>query len=132
MLIERTQIGVRFPEPDTAAATLLHATGSVAHVAALRARAAQSGWQLSADGLVGPAGTRHPTPSEEHLYAVLGLQYVPPEIRNGEDELDAARLGTLPALLSRRDIRGDLHMHTTWSDGRDSSEAMVRWKSIGV
>jgi DNA polymerase (family 10) len=125
LLFDRAQVSVRFPQPEQAAAALLHTTGSVAHVASLAARARQSGWLLSTEGLLASNGDRHPAPTEEHIYAVLGLQYVPPEIRNGDGEIDAARLGTLPALITRRDIRGDLHMHTTWSDGRDSAEAMV-------
>src|SRR5204863_6796809 len=104
----------------------LHLPGSAAHVAALRSRARQNGWQLRTDGLYSSAGGLHPVPTEEHIYAMLGLQYIPPEIRNGEDEIDAARLGTLPQLVSRRDIEGDLHMHTMWSDGRDSVEAMIQ------
>ena len=126
LLLERVQVGVRLPEPDKSAAALLHLTGSAGHVAALRSRASQNGWRLSTDGLYSSAGPLHPAPTEEHIYAVLGLQYIPPEIRDGGDEIDAARLGTLPQLVSRRDIKGDLHMHTTWSDGRDSVEAMVQ------
>jgi DNA polymerase (family 10) len=66
-----------------------------------------------------------PAATEEEVYARLGLPFIPPEIRDGGDEIQAARTGTLPALVSRPDIRGDLHMHTSWSDGRDSTEAMV-------
>jgi DNA polymerase (family 10) len=59
------------------------------------------------------------------MYAALGLPFIPPEIRNGDDEIQSAARGTLPRLISRRDIRGDLHMHSTWSDGHDSIETMV-------
>jgi DNA polymerase (family 10) len=65
-------------------------------------------------------------PAEEDIYATLQLPFIPPEIRGGDDEVDLARRGELPTLLSRRDIRGDLHMHSMWSDGRDSIEAMVQ------
>jgi DNA polymerase (family 10) len=63
---------------------------------------------------------------EETLYARVGLPYIPPELREGQDEIEAAREGRLPQLVTELHIRGDLHMHTTWSDGRDSSEQMVR------
>ena len=66
-----------------------------------------------------------PAATEEEVYAALDLPFIPPEIRSGDDEIRAARDGTLPQLVSRADIRGDLHMHSTWSDGRDSIEAMV-------
>src|SRR5205823_15078925 len=66
------------------------------------------------------------SPTEEELYATLGLPYIPPEIRQGEDEIRAAKSGELPLLVSRSDIRGDLHMHTEFSDGRDSVETMVQ------
>src|SRR5262249_42602497 len=55
----------------------------------------------------------------------LDLPFIPPELRDAGDEVDAARAGRLPILVSRADIRGDLHMHTHWSDGRDSVDAMV-------
>jgi DNA polymerase (family 10) len=63
--------------------------------------------------------------TEDGIYAALGLPFIPPELRNEGDEVDAARAGRLPTLVSRADIRGDLHMHTHWSDGRDSVDAMV-------
>ena len=126
LLMERVQVGVRFPDPANAGSTLLHLTGSAEHLAALRAHAATAGWRLTADGLRRADGALRPSPTEEDLYATLGLPFIPPEIRQGEDEIRAAKNGTLPVLLSRSDIRGDLHMHTEFSDGRDSVEAMVQ------
>lgn len=123
--IDRVQIAVRFAEPGNAGAAALLLTGSARHLAALRSYANAKGWLLTTDGLSTFAGEPHPAPTEEEFYAALGLPYIPPEIREGEDELEAARRGRLPQLVSRADIRGDLHMHTTWSDGRDSTEAMV-------
>ncbi len=64
--------------------------------------------------------------SEEGVYRRAGLQYVPPELRNGDEEIDHARFGKLPRLIERTDRRGELHCHTAWSDGRDSIEAMVQ------
>jgi DNA polymerase (family 10) len=80
---------------------------------------------LTATGLHGGDGTLHPAATEDEIYAALGLPCIPPEIRNGEDELAVAARGELPTLVARRDIRGDLHMHSTWSDGRDAIGAMV-------
>ncbi|HLB44804.1 MAG TPA: PHP domain-containing protein [Candidatus Limnocylindrales bacterium] len=125
LLFERTQVGVRLAEPSNAGATLLNATGSVGHLEALGACARTKGFHLTAEGLHGADGTLKRAATEEEIYGALGLPFVPPEIRHGQDEVAAALAGTLPALLSRTDIRGDLHMHTEWSDGRDSIEAMV-------
>jgi DNA polymerase (family X) len=105
---------------------LLQATGSAAHLAALRAHAGTTRWCLTREGLRSADGTFRPSALEEELYGALDLPFIPPEIRNGEEEVLAAKNGTLPALLSRGDIRGDLHMHTDYSDGRDTLEAMVQ------
>jgi len=113
LLFDRAQLGVRFPDHAHAASVLWRLTGSVAHVTAITRLARQRGVDL----------TRAST--EEELYARLGLPFIPAEIRDGEDEIAAARDGRLPALISRAHIRGDLHMHTSFSDGRDTVEAMV-------
>jgi len=63
--------------------------------------------------------------SEDELYDRLDLPYIPPELRAGEGEIDSAERNSLPELVLERHIRGDLHMHTSWSDGRDSTETMV-------
>jgi DNA polymerase (family X) len=125
LLRERVQVGVRLLDPANAGATLLHLTGSAAHFEALRAHAAASGWTLTSEGLRAPDGSLRPSRTEDEIYAAVGLPSIPVEIRHGDDEIDAAASGTLPELVSRRQIRGDLHMHSTWSDGRDSVEAMV-------
>lgn len=125
LLMDRVQIGVRFPEPENAGATLLHLTGSTAHLAALRAVAEKSGRRIVAEGLFDPGGALQVAASEEEIYAALGLPFIAPEIRAGGDEVEAACRGELPALVARADIRGDLHMHSRWSDGRDTIEAMV-------
>ncbi len=124
-LRERVQIGVRLPEPDNAGAALLGLTGSSGHVDALRAHAATAGWTLTSNGLYSSDGQLRRSPTEDAIYTTIGLPCIPVEIRNGDDEIAAAVAGTLPELVSRRRIRGDLHMHSTWSDGRDSIEAMV-------
>ncbi len=126
LLINRAQIGLRFPDPANAGATLLHLTGSAAHFAALQARAAERGWRLDARGLHTPDDVLVPAETEEEIYEALALPFIAPEIRNGDEEVALAVRGELPSLVRREDIRGDLHMHSTWSDGRDSVEAMVR------
>jgi DNA polymerase (family 10) len=124
LMIDRVQVGVRFPQPHSAGSTLLLLTGSAGHVAALRTLASQAGTRLTFDGLF-DRGTRRAGATEEEVYDALGLSFVPPEIRNGEDEVERAARGELPPLVSRSGIRGDLHMHTDYSDGRDSIETMA-------
>lgn len=126
LLTDRVQVGVRCPPPQVSGAALLHLTGSVAHLDALRGLAAERGWSLDSGGLARGAGAPRIAESEEAIYAALGLPWVPPEIREGTEAITAAQRGDLPTLITRADIRGDLHMHTQWSDGRDTIEAMVR------
>jgi DNA polymerase (family 10) len=126
VLTDGVQIGIRCPLPSQAGATLLHLTGSHAHVGQLRARAARRQWSLEPKGLVRNQGQPPLGATEVDIYNALEMLWVPPEIRNGDDELAAAEAGTLPTLISRADIRGDLHMHTNYSDGRDTVEAMVQ------
>jgi len=114
LLLERVKLGVRFSRPSEAGAALLRVTGSLEHLRRLEGFARDRNVDLYA-----------PAASEDEVYARLGLPFIPPEIRNGDDELRAARDGTLPRLVSRADIRGDLHMHSSWSDGRDTIEQMV-------
>jgi DNA polymerase (family 10) len=95
--------------PSEHGSALFYGTGTAAHVAAIRAR-----------GLTNEAFA-----SEESLYASVGLAFVPPELRHGLDEIEKAADGALPALVAVADIRGDLHMHTTYSDGRDPLLSMV-------
>ena len=126
LLTDRVQIGVRCPPPDRVGATLLHLTGSHRHIDALARRAAERGLVLGPEGLSQPDGRPPIADSEQAIYLALGLPWIPPEIREGQREFDAASQGAVPALVSRRDIRGDLHMHSDWSDGRDTLEQMVR------
>ena len=125
ILCDRTQIGIRVPTPAHAGAELLHLTGSIDHLEGLAAHAARRGCRLSSRGVYTADGTRVASESEEQIYAALGLPVIPPEIREGEDEIEAALCGVLPTLVARADIRGDLHMHTIFSDGRDTVAAMV-------
>jgi len=124
-LVDRVQVGIRLPEPDNAGAALLYLTGSREHFAEMQNEAATAGYRLTANGLHDRSGTLHAAAAEEEIYGALDLPFIPPEIRNGDGEVQAARRGQLPALVTRSQIRGDLHMHSVWSDGRDTIEAMV-------
>jgi DNA polymerase (family 10) len=125
LLFERVQVGVRFPTERSAPATLLMLTGNRTHTTALRSIADNAGLRLTVDGLFGADGAQLPCATEEDIYRALGLPFIPPEIRNGNEELQRGASGSLPTLVTRGDIRGDLHMHTLWSDGRDTVAAMV-------
>ena len=124
VLIDRVQVGVRCPVAAEAGAALLSLTGSIEHVRRLATLASEHGWTLGPRGL--DQATASPlAETEQEIYAALGLPIIPAEIREGMDEIGAARAGRLPALVARQDIRGDLHMHTDWSDGRDPVAAMA-------
>lgn len=114
---------IRAVAGDRYAFAQLYYTGSTAHISALQRHASERGWRLTPAGFSpGPPG---PFESEAEIYAILGLAYVEPELRLTDELLHPD--GSAPAsLLTRTDIRGDLHVHTLWSDGRDSVEAMVR------
>lgn len=110
---------------ETAGATLLHATGSAAHVESLARRAAERGLDLRADG-VWRGAQRTAADSEAAVYAALDLAEIPPELREDDGEIAAAAAGRLPALVRAEDLRGDLHVHTDWSgDGKATVDEMV-------
>ncbi len=106
-------------------AALVHYTGSRAHVAQLADRARARGLRLTPGGLLDASGMRS-TASEADFYAALDLPWIPPERRHGLDEIALAERGAFPPAVALADIQGDLHTHTLWSDGRDTTEAIVR------
>lgn len=118
---------LRVVPPDSYGNLLQHFTGSKAHNVALREDAVRRGLSVSEYGVKNvESGEVFTARSEEELYEHLGYRWIPPELREGRGELDAARNGALPALVEVSDLRGDLHMHTTWStDAKDTLEAMV-------
>jgi DNA polymerase (family 10) len=119
-------VELRAVAPEQFGNLLQHLTGSAAHNAALRERAVRSGLHVSEYGVLDDATGRTTTCGEEaELYALLGLPYIEPELRENRGELEAGLAGTLPVLVERSDIRGDLHCHTTASDGRVSIEQMA-------
>jgi DNA polymerase (family 10) len=105
-------------------AALCYFTGSKAHNIALRKIAVDKGLKLNEYGLFRGA-KRIAGRSEQEVYARLGLTWVEPEMREDRGEIERARTGRLPRLITREDIRGDLHCHTSATDGRDSLEAMA-------
>ncbi len=102
-----------------AGTVLVQATGNDAHLEALAAHAERQGFGLGAAALW-RGSTFVPTPDEDTFYRVLGLQPVPPELREGQGEVEAAAAGTLPVLLESADLKGFLHCHTNYSDGSNT------------
>jgi DNA polymerase (family 10) len=124
---QRETINVVFVPAAESACALLHYTGSITHVKQLQARAMQEGYELTPQRLTkAKSGTPVRVDTEADIYEALDLPYIPPELRHGQHEFALAHDGWLDALVTIDDIRGDLHTHTLWSDGRDSSEAVIR------
>ena len=120
------QADLRLVAGDSRGAALQYFTGSKAHNIALRDRAIDRGMKLNEYGLFELEGdARLAGADEEEIYERLGLAWIPPELREGRGEIEAAGAGGLPQLIDRRDLRGDLHMHTTETDGRDDLAAMA-------
>ena len=118
------QVDVRLLDRESYGAALQYFTGSKEHNVALRERAKKRGWKLSEYGLFkGEEALARRT--EEEIYAKLDLQWIPPELRENQGEIEAAEKGELPKLVELEDIKGDLHMHTTASDGKVSVEEMA-------
>ena len=119
------QVDFRFVEPEAAGAALMYFTGSKAHNITLRKRAQKLDLKLNEYGLF--RGEKSVAGKTEHeVYKALGLaQWIPPELREDRGEIDAAAEGLLPVLIEPEDIRGDLHAHTTATDGVNSIEEMV-------
>ena len=120
------QADLRAVAPHERGAALQYFTGSKAHNIVLRDRALERGWRLNEYGLFQAKDEqRIAGDSEEAIYQALGLEWVPPELRENRGEIEAAADGALPRLLTSGDLRGDVHMHTTETDGRNSLEEMA-------
>ena len=120
------QIDLRIGEEDSFGALLQYFTGSQQHNIRLRDYANRLGLSLNEYGITDRETGRVETfPDETSFYARLGLPYIPPELRAGVHELDAAQQGQLPDLVEETQLRGDLHLHSNWSDGSDTIEAMI-------
>jgi DNA polymerase (family 10) len=122
-----SQADLRLVPRESLGAALQYFTGSKAHNIVLRDRAMQRGLKLNEYGLFkADDNTCVAGRDEDGLYAALGLALVPPELRENRGEIDAAEAGALPRLVRLADLQGDLHCHTTATDGRDDIETMAR------
>ena len=118
------QVDVRMLPRESYGAALMYFTGSKEHNVALRDRSKRRGWKLSEYGLFEGEKVLA-SRTEEEIYEKLGLEWIPPELRENQGEIEAAEKGKLPKLIELGDIRGDLQMHTTASDGKASVEDMA-------
>jgi DNA polymerase (family 10) len=120
------KVDLRIGTEETFGNLLQHFTGSAEHNVELRERALARGFSVSEHGVAKVEGKKvHRFAEEAGVYELLGLPYIEPELREGRGELEAGDTGELPDLVSVEDIRGDLHCHTTLSDGRNSLEEMA-------
>src|SRR3954464_4047954 len=120
------KVDLRIGAEETFGNLLQHFTGSAEHNVELRERALARGYSVSEHGVAEVEGKKvHPFAEEAGVYELLGLPYIEPELREGRGEIEAGDTGELPDLVTVDDIRGDLHCHTTLSDGRNSLEEMA-------
>ncbi len=132
-LLTGLQVDLRVLEKARWGTALNYFTGSLAHNVKMRQIALDQGFSLNEQALspvddskmIIESAAKTLCDSEEKLYQALGLQYVPPELREDSGEIEAARQHQLPRLIERADIVADLHMHTTWSDGKHTIREMV-------
>jgi DNA polymerase (family 10) len=122
------RLDLRVVPPEDFGSLLQHFTGSKHHNVALREEAQRRGMSVSEYGVtVVETGEVHRFQTEDELYRFLGYEWIPPELRENDGELEAARNGALPQLVEVGDLVGELHCHSTWSsDGRSSIEEMAR------
>jgi len=118
------QVDIRIVAEESFGAALQYFTGSQAHSIALRSMALRKGMKLNEYGVFRD-DVRIAGRTEEDVYQALGLPWIPPELRENRGEIGAAAEGRLPKLIDVKDLRGDLHVHTDTTDGRDTIEAMV-------
>lgn len=120
------QVDLRVVGHDDFGSLLQYFTGSKQHNIALREREQRLGLKLSEYGITTlEDGRLERFSTEEGFYSRLGLQFIPPELREGQHEIEMAEEHSIPRLVELPDLKGDLHVHTDWSDGRDSIEAMA-------
>jgi len=125
VLREDLQVDLRVVEPGAFGAALQYFTGSKGHNIRLRELAVRRKLKVNEYGVFDESGARLAGETEESLYAALGLPWIPPEIREDGGEIEAALAGRLPRLVETADIKGELHAHTDWTDGRAPLEDLV-------
>jgi len=126
-------VDVRLVKPEQFASSLHHFTGSKEHNVRIRQRAKQMGMRVNEYGVLEEETGKVVTYEDEAgFFAYLNLPYIPPELREDRGEIEAADAGTLPSLITRQNIRGDLHMHSRYSDGsHDILEMALKAKELG-
>ncbi|SDF29060.1 DNA polymerase/3'-5' exonuclease PolX [Sporolituus thermophilus] len=138
LLTTGMELAVRSVKPAAYPTALHHYTGSKEHLDRLRAVAGEQGWRIDEHGVTDATGRRQTVTGEEDLYHRLGLAYIPPELREGLDEVRLAAARRLPDLVTTQDIRGVFHVHTVYSDGTATIAEMARsaqargWQYIGI
>ena len=126
ILEQGIQVDLRLGETDSFGAMLQYFSGSQQHNIRLRDYANRLGLSLNEYGITDrERGVLEKFADEVAFYARLGLAYIPPELRAGMDEVERAKAGALPDLVTAADLKGDLHLHSDWSDGRDPIERMI-------
>jgi len=126
VLITGLQADLRVVKEDQFGAALQYFTGSKDHNIALRRLALERNWKLNEYGLSDlSSGKKIAGKSEDEVYRMLGLRFIEPELREDRGEIDSAKSGILPDSVPYGSVRGDLHVHTSWSDGKDSVRAMA-------
>ncbi|MEE2638634.1 MAG: DNA polymerase III, partial [Acidobacteriota bacterium] len=131
LLHNTVQADLRLVAPESTGAAAQYFTGSKSHNIALRDLALQRGLKLNEYGLFRESDDRRLAgDTESEIYETLGLAYVPPELREHRGELFAAASGDLPALIERADLKGDLHCHTTATDGKADVETMAHARHV--
>ena len=127
VLRDGPQVDLMVCPPAAWGTHLVHFTGNVDHNIALRGMALDRGWSLSEKGFkVIETGELLLDAEEADVYERLGLPWMPPELRKGDGEIEAAAAGTLPTVVTHEDVRGDTHTHSDWTDGVDTIETMAR------
>jgi DNA polymerase (family 10) len=125
-LVDGLRVQLWVHPPERFGTALQYATGSQGHNVRLRELALDLGLSLSEHGFKRKDGKEVLCAEEEEVYKILGLPWIPPELREDQGEVQAARAGSLPDLVSLGDLRGELHSHSDWSDGQNSIEEMGR------
>jgi len=121
------QVDLRTVEPDSWGAALQYFTGSKHHNIKLREIAKEKGLKINEYGVYDvKSGKKVAGKTEEEVYAVLGMQFIPPEMRENTGEIELALKHALPPIVEYGQLRGDLHMHSNWSDGSNTIEEMVK------
>lgn len=129
ILLKKTnvQVDLRLVHEYEYGSALLYFTGSKEHNVALRSWAKNKGWKLNEYGVFDTkTEKRLAGATEEEIYRLFGLQYVPPELREERGEIEKSRKKSLPELVEEKDIRGDMQMHSTWSDGAEDIDVIAK------